>query len=116
MLGHQVATHDSIARRTRQSMLGLIAAIVGLSLGLTVSVAPASATTYTVTTTADDNLTPPAGSLREAINNANSNPGADIIDFAIPTVGMLQTIQPVAALPAIAEQVLIDGTTQVNTT
>jgi hypothetical protein len=49
--------------------------------------------------------------LREAINAANANPGADIIRFDIPFVGV-QTITPTSNLPTITEAVTIDGYTQ----
>jgi uncharacterized repeat protein (TIGR01451 family) len=66
------------------------------------------AATYTVTNTNDAG----AGSLRRAINDANGNPGADVIDFNIPPYSNIYSIQPVTALPAITEEVLIDGFTQ----
>jgi parallel beta-helix repeat protein len=46
------------------------------------------------------------GSLRQAIVNANSNPGADAINF-----GVVGTITLNSALPTIAGQVNINGTT-----
>lgn len=56
-----------------------------------------------------------AGSLRQAILNANSVPnlpgGPDEIHFNISGTGV-QTISPVSALPEIAEPVIIDGYTQ----
>jgi hypothetical protein len=63
--------------------------------------------TFTVTS----NQNGGTGSLREAISLANSTPGADIIDFNIAGTGV-QTIALRAALPAITESVIIDGTTQ----
>ncbi len=59
-----------------------------------------------VTTTADSG----AGSLRECIAYANSNPGTTI-SFNIPGAGP-HTIQPGSALPALAAQMTIDGYTQ----
>ncbi|NIV29343.1 MAG: 3-dehydroshikimate dehydratase, partial [Anaerolineae bacterium] len=50
---------------------------------------------YTVTNT-DDSGT---GSLRWAIEQANTNPGTDTISFAIPGEGV-QTISPTSPLPA----------------
>ena len=50
-------------------------------------------------------------SLREAINAANAQPGADLIAFAIPGTGT-HTIAPASALPDVTDSVLIDGTTQ----
>ncbi len=67
----------------------------------------AGATTYTVMTTADSG----AGSLRQAILDANTNPGADAIHFNIVGSGV-QTIAPLTALPSISETVTIDGYTQ----
>src|SRR4029077_18301868 len=43
--------------------------------------------------------------------DANANPGADVIVFAIPGTGV-QTISPASALPEITDPVTIDGTTQ----
>ena len=58
--------------------------------------------TFTVTNL----LNAGAGSLRSAINQANANPGADEIAFAV--VG---TVPLSAALPAITDTVSIDGAT-----
>jgi titin len=71
----------------------------------------AMAATYTVTTVADSGN----GSLRQAILNANSNPGLDKIAFNIPATGLLTvpfTIAPLSALPTITDPVVLDGTTQ----
>jgi titin len=51
------------------------------------------------------------GSLRQAILDANANPGPDLITFNIGGGGV-QTIAPLSALPAITDPVTIDGTTQ----
>ncbi len=69
--------------------------------------ASALANTYTVTTTADSG----AGSLRQAILDANGNPGADTIAFNITGSG-IQTIAPLTALPTITEAVTINGYSQ----
>src|SRR3954468_9676113 len=61
---------------------------------------------FTVTTTNSAGT----GSLQQAILDANTNPGADTIQFNIPEPGF--TISPVSALPALTEQVVIDGSTQ----
>ena len=50
------------------------------------------------------------GSLRQAIQQANANPGTDTITFAIGSG--YQTIAPTSALPTITDPVIIDGTTQ----
>ncbi len=61
---------------------------------------------FTVTTTADSG----AGSLRQAILNANANAGVDTIRFQIGTGS--QVITPATALPNITDPVILDGTTQ----
>jgi hypothetical protein len=66
-----------------------------------------TAATFAVLTTADSG----AGSLRQAITDANAAPGADTIEFNIPGIGV-HTITPASALPAITESVLIDGYSQ----
>ncbi len=65
------------------------------------------ANTYTVTTTADSG----AGSLRQAILDANGNAGADTIAFNI-TGGGVHTISPASPLPAITGAVTVNGYSQ----
>jgi uncharacterized repeat protein (TIGR01451 family) len=65
------------------------------------------ASTFSVTNTNDSGL----GSLRQAILDANSNPGADAISFNISGSGT-QTITPLSQLPLITAAVTIDGRTQ----
>ena len=52
-----------------------------------------------------------AGSLREAILNANATPGKDTITFNIPG-SEIKNIKLLTALPEITDQVVIDATTQ----
>ena len=52
-----------------------------------------------------------AGSLRQAILNANATQGLDTITFNIPGSGV-QTINLLVALPVISDPVVIDATTQ----
>lgn len=66
-----------------------------------------AASTYTVTNTNDSG----AGSLRQAILDANANGGADSISFNIAGAGV-HTIAPLTNLPEITDQVTIDGETQ----
>jgi hypothetical protein len=61
---------------------------------------------FTVTSTADVG----AGSLRQAILDANAAPGSDSITFAIPGLG--GQISLASPLPAVTDAVTIDGTTQ----
>lgn len=65
-----------------------------------------SLATYTVVNTQDSG----AGSLRQAIIDANANPGPDTIVFAIPGTGV-HAIHLASMLPAIWETVTIDATT-----
>jgi CSLREA domain-containing protein len=50
--------------------------------------------------------------LREAITEANANPGVDTINFDVGTVGSSVLIRPTTVLPATSEGVLIDGFSQ----
>ncbi len=63
-------------------------------------------TAYTVDTDADSG----AGSLRQAILDANANQGADTIEFNLDVDELV--IQPLTSLPAITDPVTVDGTTQ----
>ena len=67
----------------------------------------ASGMTFSVTNTNDSG----AGSLRQAILDANANVGADTIAFNILGSGV-QTIAPASALPQITDGVTIDGYSQ----
>ena len=62
---------------------------------------------FIVTSTGDSG----AGSLRQAILDANANPGPDTITFNI-SGATPHTVSPSSALPAIIDPVIIDGTTQ----
>jgi uncharacterized repeat protein (TIGR01451 family) len=66
-----------------------------------------TAMTFTVTNTNDSG----AGSLRQAILDANANVGTDTINFNIPGTSP-HTIIPTSPLPAITESVTINGTSQ----
>src|SRR5262249_4921606 len=67
--------------------------------------------TFTVTNSGDAG----AGSLRQAILDANDNPGADTIEFQIPGAGV-HTIRPHSALPVINRETTIDGYSQGRST
>jgi hypothetical protein len=84
----------------------LVAALVVVSPWLASKPALAPAT-FTVTNTSDSG----AGSLRQAMLDANSIPGVDSIDFDIPGSGV-QVISPDSELPNITEGVSINGYTQ----
>jgi len=81
------------------------------------SAAPLAAATYTVTNTNDSG----AGSLRQAILDANGNAGADLIHFAIPGSDTgcdgsgVCTVAPASTLQ-INDGVTIDGDTQSGAT
>ncbi len=78
-----------------------------LSSALLLACAAAGAATFTVTNTSDSG----AGSLRQAILDANANAGLDTIAFAISGTGV-HTIAPATPLPAITDPVIIDGYSQ----
>jgi hypothetical protein len=63
----------------------------------------AIADTFTVTSTGD----PGVGTLRQAILDANSHPGADIINFSLG--GGVQTITVESFLPTITDSLTIQG-------
>src|SRR6266446_1289082 len=88
--------------RTRTAL----AAVVFLLLAA-LSGTGAQAATLTVNNTLDSG----AGSLRQAIIDANTTPGTDTIVFAIPGSG-LHTIAPATNLPNLTEAVIIDGYSQ----
>jgi hypothetical protein len=85
-----------------------------LSVGIAVlsTALPLSAATFTVTNTNDSG----AGSLRQAILDANASPGPDTIVFDVPDAACNASgvceIHPVSSLPEITDQVTIDGYTQ----
>ena len=76
-------------------------------VALLVSSATLSAATFTVANTNDSG----AGSLRQAILDANASAGADVIDFNIAGAGV-HTITPTSELPPITDTATIDGYTQ----
>ena len=106
-------------KRTRYHHLFTLCAALALLAGLLLRVAPivnarttdspdAQSATLTVTTTADSG----AGSLRQAILDANTSPGADTITFSIGASGSQQTIAPLTNLPTISDPVMLDGWSQ----
>src|ERR1700745_497126 len=74
---------------------------------LVIAVGSSGAATFTVTNTNDSG----AGSLRQAIINANNTAGADTITFNISGAGV-HTITPLTVLPMITGTVTIDGYSQ----
>lgn len=78
-----------------------------VALFLLLSSRALAAATFTVSNTNDAG----PGSLRQAILDANANPGEDTIVFAIAGAGV-HTVSPLSALPAISEAVSIQGESQ----
>jgi trimeric autotransporter adhesin len=87
--------------------LGLLVAALLMAASLMLTAKPAHARDFTIINTNDSG----AGSLRQAITDANNTPGADIIRFNIPGSGV-KSIKPASQLPGIREEVTIDGYTQ----
>jgi CSLREA domain-containing protein len=105
----------------------VLAALVLAGALFALGARPAHATTtFTVNSTADDfdgdttdNVCeafvfgdPGRCTLRAAIEQANATSGADTINFNIPGTLGVKTISPTSQLPAITEQVTINGYTQ----
>ena len=81
--------------------------LTALLVWVLASAGPTAAATFTVTQTGDSG----AGSLRQAILDANGDGVLDTIEFDIPGAGP-HVIQPSSALPAVSQPVVIDGTTE----
>jgi len=82
-----------------------VTSALALLLALGAASRPARADTFTVTNTADSG----AGSLAQAVTDANDTPGADTIVFAIPGAGPHVIVTPGLTL---TDTVTIDGYTQ----
>ena len=90
-----------------RSSKALLVVIVVFGLGLILPVKAVHAATYTVTNTANSG----AGSLRQAIIDANNSSDSDTITFNISGAGP-HTITLTTELPSITNPVIIDGLTQ----
>jgi hypothetical protein len=99
-------TKNERAAGMRAMVVGLLAVLAVVGPILAAGPAQAAAT-FTVTNTNDSG----AGSLRQAILNANAATGADTVRFAIPGTGV-KTISPTSELPAVTDAVVIDGYSQ----
>ncbi len=93
--------------RWRAARVGLVGALLALAVGAWPGVANAGSMTFVVTNTNDSG----GGSLRQAILDANANPGADHITFNIPGPGV-HTITPLTDLPVVTDTVAIEGWNQ----
>ncbi len=81
-------------------------ACAGLVALLALALAPSAfAATFTVSSNQDSG----AGTLRQAILDANGSPGVDTIDFNLTFSNSV--ITPTTSLPPITGQVMIDGST-----
>ena len=83
----------------------LLATCLVAAYGLPGAARHAFASTFTVTNTNDSG----AGSLRQAILDANASPGLDTITFAIAGGG-IPTLQPLSQLPAFTSPALVLAT------
>jgi hypothetical protein len=87
----------------RHSIRGLLALLLTLALLPLLTATPARAAGFTVTNTNDSG----PGTLRQAILDANTIAGADTITFSVSG-----TITLASTLPAIGDELTIDGTGQ----
>ena len=94
------------ARKRQRPIPWCSAALVLAGAGLLARTAEAQ-TTFTVIHTADSG----AGSLRQAILDANASAGTDTIAFNIPAAGP-HVITPATTLPSLTDPVVVDGYTQ----
>jgi hypothetical protein len=99
---------NAIKIQSKNYFLGLVQLILTIAF-LT---GAAQAATYTVTTLADNG----AGSLRQAILDANASFGADTINFNIPGSGVRSIFPQMGELPEITDSLTINGATQPNYT
>jgi hypothetical protein len=88
-------------------MLVLVASLAMVAAMMLAAKPSYAADAFTVTNTNDSG----AGSLRQAILDANATDGSSVINFNIPGSGV-HTIRPTSALPTITEPVTVDGYTQ----
>lgn len=100
---------------TKKFALIALASCLAVATGFAVQPATAASQVFVVNSTADTtdgscDIAPGDCTLREAINAANTNAGADTINFAIGTGA--QTITPLSNLPQLTDTVTIDATTQ----
>jgi CSLREA domain-containing protein len=101
---------NSIVFRARDANTKLDRIIVTDDLNFVPSDTPQTFTVNSANDTDDGICNAANCTLREAINAANGNPSADLINFAIGTG--VKTINLLSALPKITDTVTIDGTTQ----
>jgi len=108
---------DTAIENGSESLMLAVAANQGYKVGdtATTTIAIADNDGYIVSNTNDSG----PGSLRAAIEFANSNPDTTTIEFDIPTTDPNYdpatgafTIRPLSELPEITEPVVIDGTSQ----
>src|ERR1019366_8191714 len=95
--------HRARLLRVKQYFCAFVVSLVWVVLG------PLDATAAILTVTSANDSG--AGSLRQAILDANATNGLDTIIFQIPGSGV-HTITPTSVLPSITDPVVIDGTTQ----
>jgi uncharacterized repeat protein (TIGR01451 family)/CSLREA domain-containing protein len=105
---------DKLGEGIKTLQILLINPSVGATLGIPSTATlriidneTANAATFVVTNTNNTG----AGSLRQAILDANARAGTDFIVFNIPGSGV-HTIRPLTVLPTITSPVTIDGYTQ----
>src|SRR5436853_2502187 len=101
-------SHEMSSRLFFKYTFQYVTALLFLSGGLMFWLAPTASAANTLIVTNTNDSGP--GSLRQAILDANNNPGLDTISFSIGSGP--KTIRPLEALPTLTDPVVIDGTTQ----
>jgi len=94
-------------RNCRRSIFSKTLAILFIVSWMVVSGGITQASVFVVTNTNDSST----GSLRLAMNNANTTAGKDTINFNIPGAGP-HLFRPTSVLPTQIEPLVIDGTSQ----
>lgn len=113
MVGHRPAqaadrqqhffANFQFTQQARQNLDGWLRGKTSTYAAATTAVMPPMFAIFTVTNTNDSG----AGSLRQAIDDANLNPGTDTIDFALGAG--FPTISPLSTLPTISDPVIMNG-------
>ena len=102
--------YDILVTANAAGQLLNTATVTSVLNGQTISTEAKTTSQAIYTFTVLNNRNSGFGSLRQAVLNADANPGVDTIDFKLPPDQL--TIQPKASLPFITDPTIIDAATQ----